>query len=849
MSFTEERSKYLPCSREMDILIPSLYEYFRLDDERSRRRANISKQIMIRLNSLGFPHWKKPRTVRMWFNNNKDKYLSTGSNPPTEFQTNAEIITNRAQSEIIMSNPMQIPFHLRNPTPNIAKPPILVINNNIDRQDSDDNIILTPSTPSTTTSAKPKEKIKSYRSARLVSDPNCKTPLPSNQSSESSKTTPIEEKAIKQENEKIDQGNEKNEKQEELEKNESNSTEAQTTTANLLEKTDSTQPPIVFSPHTNLPPLSPNLPDLFALSPSTNSPDILNLLSNLQSRTTTSPLVPIDQAIQTLQIGNSAMGTPFEPGFNESNTPPSISENLNTDVPNTIPSSSEQTPVVINFNKSKEKNQTKEKIQSKEKNQTKEKDKPEFDYSDKTNLTSLDFNREKKKCRDHMDELLADALNTSKIEQQQERLDAQIKISQEVEKLRDYANKNLFYTRGKFPSKKGNVPLISPKPQRFDRTQSTATRENQLPKNDGSSEQNPFVGTVVSYLISPTNFDDDQKLFLKGDLTFDSFMENNIECICPYDSGVFYVKSEKSYSTLIKASFENHNKEIICGTKTGFFTPVITITYIQEFDIVLLLGDKRIKAFNANDLSPRKVFALDDFYLEAHMEFFNNYIYVSCANESKHNVFVFDINSEEPSTEVEIHEDIIREFSIDPKYVNGSSGAPPIKQFPTDFYPNFLKRCGDYLGVSFADKTYVSIVDLEFNEISRLVGHSESIVFLDAINTESIISCSKDKGIRIWDLKTNENTLYIGPFSSPASSVESVTARNLPVLFVATSDGFVRCYSLSLNKETFVLTNETGEYNFIHFANDILIMAQQIGDSDQFPKKYRISIAYFNKSG
>lgn len=73
----ENTSRYYPKQQEMQILIPNLRRYFSYP-ERSQQRSQLVKDVKSYLEKIN-PHWNH-RAVRLWFNNNKNNYLTSPQN-------------------------------------------------------------------------------------------------------------------------------------------------------------------------------------------------------------------------------------------------------------------------------------------------------------------------------------------------------------------------------------------------------------------------------------------------------------------------------------------------------------------------------------------------------------------------------------------------------------------------------------------------------------------------------------------------------------------------------------------------------------------------------------------------
>ena len=70
--------------------------------------------------------------------------------------------------------------------------------------------------------------------------------------------------------------------------------------------------------------------------------------------------------------------------------------------------------------------------------------------------------------------------------------------------------------------------------------------------------------------------------------------------------------------------------------------------------------------------------------------------------------------------------------------------------------------------------------------------------------------------------------------------------KNIPVLFLGTDDGNIRCFDGLQQKEAFVIKDNERQYDFITYFNDTLVICQPIEETDEPVKTHKITLAVFN---
>ncbi|KAH0788092.1 hypothetical protein GPJ56_007923 [Histomonas meleagridis] len=84
--------RYYPKQQEMQYLIPGLRRYFSFP-ERSQQRSQVVKEVKSYLEQIS-PHWSH-RSVRLWFNNNKNNYLNIPLQIPNQDKAKYIIVQNQ----------------------------------------------------------------------------------------------------------------------------------------------------------------------------------------------------------------------------------------------------------------------------------------------------------------------------------------------------------------------------------------------------------------------------------------------------------------------------------------------------------------------------------------------------------------------------------------------------------------------------------------------------------------------------------------------------------------------------------------------------------------------------------
>ena len=954
----QSRGKYMPSDEEINLLVPALFEYFSHEDERSARRNAITKKLATELNQRGYTHWKASRTVRLWFNNNKDKYMELEDAKAKEknasFEKNDDMLINipqeteplhpisRKKARILKPSKVARitnPEVFANIAPQFQDQNSDMSGNegkkkkyyNTDSPDDDDENgdlrgkYLTEEEKQMRKLSK-REKLKQRQREKTTQrqrdqimenlmnlqvrynqiyfnentnlDPYEQEKLKQLQLLIDNKATnifrkprvskiPIPDIHIKQSNPlplPVTQQNSQPQVNPEPVQDKqpvSNSFLSPSETTNELSPTTPSEiPPMTpseiplsfstLSPldsfgrtfstlggfsegvsrteSLKLPAGSPD-PLLTIMSP----PNILNMQSpnpiqspnQLQSPqiiipNQTDQLSPLKMLSQTENSESSkkqenSLRVESQP-FNElqlssesssqaSRTQSSTTNDLLLISPSPI------APIIVDFNKTTKKS---EEISRKPSSSGES-----IDFTPKTTLTYQQTREERRKFRGQMINHITEA---HKIAEQdispEERLSLQIQLSEDVTMLHDYATSNNIYPPGKIPQISNDEPTIRIKSDSIDRTTSSTTK--QLIKEETANREKEEEQSIASVPFDAP-YSEEQKRFLSGEYVSSAFSLDSIEVITSYDGGVIFVRFDKSYSSIVKKEVVTKKKAIVCGNKTGFFARSIAIKVSNELNMVFVVGDRRIKAFDLEKLTILKTYALDDIYQKAFIEIYNSQLVVACSNETESKLFIFNIDAEEPTDPIQINE----KNEYDPQYVSGSSGAPSLLQTNLQFHANSLKTCGEFLVLSYENQLFASVFGPSFKEFTRAVSHTEEIICLEALDDSTFITSSRDKSLRLWDVKTSTPKLVITGFDSPNQSMEIADVHGLTILFAATSNGPIQVFDMQKTRQLFYITNETGQYDFVHFFDNILISGQSKSGTGSVVKNYKITLVLF----
>ena len=711
-----ESAKYIPTTEELHLLVPALLEYFEYDDTRSKRRSNIAAICRKRLLEINPNHWKTQRIVRLWFNNNKNKYI--GPNKPISTQDSSQLLMNHPNALLPNGMPMRTPQQMQQ------------LN----------------------------QQIMAQQQAAMAGNA-------------------------------------------------------------LAMQRNAVAPGQMQQP---------------------------GMSQDMQIG------VKADQGSVALNTEMNAQMTQMNTKYNQEIPPQKPQKKVPKKYQDTVKNQAAASQDLGNQEAAKASESST--IQAL----------PFFDYSDKFNLTSQQYNYFRQSCIAFMSTILYHSLEVSKSDlSPEERFNKQKELSEEVNKLRAYGRRNHFVQEGKFPANLNLVPVINATPLKSKsdaQTGQTQQYPNQsqpqqpgLPASETESDDNlkHLVQKRVNCTmpkIPTTSYTPEQVSFIKGQCAISFFAQSNVEKIVPYEGGILLVRFVSGFSNLVKLSIQHDTWQVECTSKTGLYSHVTSMKVVEELNLVFICGDKRIKSFSLDNLEYQNTYGLDNVYEKTCIEYFNEELIVAVSNnkDTEGKMFIWDIDAIEPNDSVDIDEEIAEEGGFNLSFVKGGSGSKCLRTIETDYPILTMKTVGsENLVIAYEDQPFASVINREFLEVIRLVGHTEDIIGLCSYDNDSILTSSKDFTIRKWSVETGELQLGYTHLTSFVRSMCFSVAKNIPVLFIGTEDGNVRCFDGLQQKEAFIIKDNSSYYDFLAYFNDTLVISQPEDPEEPICNR-KITLAVFN---
>ena len=794
-------AKYKISPEEEAILKDGLLQYFAQDDQRSRRRVEITRRTMEKLRRFG-DHWAKQRTVRLWFNNNLKNYMPNAKREDGDDETPSQGTPRTALTPASIECPV---------------PPTLdqLPTNSFENFNQGSNYFTNESTFSTP--SQPPLSQDSNQHSQVFSSQENSLNIPRNTNGiafPSIQFSPGDSGIVSRQPSLTGYSP--------LPFSPLDALDITSPSINLSSEIGQNAPNAIPPLHPQVPQLSPvNEPSLVKVIQPTTVKPVQQKQNDLQLRN--EPAAQIDQKLQS------------EPVFTQA-TPTEAPQEIIIDLEKPAqPKETFEAPVEP------------EQIKPIETNVNREKDQKNEIGSQKL-MKRNEMIKVKRQLINKINDIVKRSVTIAQSEE--DRLKKQIALSDEMESIRRMAYNDLIYSEGKIPARTADLPEIKAVGvTEVQRIYSTVTgqiiNEDGIKPCDSTSLPETPVNPTLPQPI-PFSYTQEQIDFIKGNCKLTTLSEKNIELIAPYNKGVIYVKYENNYSSIVKASVENGTKDVLFTTKTGFFTHVIALKVIEKLNSVFVIGDKRVKSFSLDDLSVLKVYNLEEVYNCALIDFFDDKLIIAASKALNCDIVMFDINASEPRESVTIDKDLAIRENMSLNYVTGGAGANPCSTMEMEEPISAMCTVGNHLVISYREKACACVYDNNFVETARLVGHSEDIIGLTAIDDETVLTSSNDITCRKWSVLTGELLCNYTSLGSPAASTYYSLVRGIPTLFIATSNGRVRCFDMSLNEQAFVIRSDSGKFDFVSCNDNMIMMDQPVGDAQSRTKVHKITLARFD---
>ena len=296
---------------------------------------------------------------------------------------------------------------------------------------------------------------------------------------------------------------------------------------------------------------------------------------------------------------------------------------------------------------------------------------------------------------------------------------------------------------------------------------------------------------------------------LRGESTYDRIKpKGRIECASISESGdIAYV-----YLDEVRHAYVLNFKEI--EANTGFFATPSSI-FVDDIDSrIYVAGDCRVKSFNISDLS-----LIETYYISS------NVILSSCLTVShsagktdlilgtKGTIAMWDVSVMKPANYGTIktsnNEAMVSKQNIDTDLVEWSRGRPRDSSYkPEKLIEDITSICpfGDI--IAFASKKYQTIHLLDINKkeiVGRLIGHVESITKLLRLDSKTLLSGSKDRTCKCWDINQTMATYHFIRHPKKITTMAYGTFENHLLIFSADKDSIVLGWDYSKKISTFEL--------------------------------------------
>ncbi|OHT04954.1 hypothetical protein TRFO_27460 [Tritrichomonas foetus] len=295
----------------------------------------------------------------------------------------------------------------------------------------------------------------------------------------------------------------------------------------------------------------------------------------------------------------------------------------------------------------------------------------------------------------------------------------------------------------------------------------------------------------------------------KGDLAY-VYLSNSLRAHVLHLSTLSIPENQFNVSECDISKENRVEKEVV----TGFFWGA-TSMYFDEIDNrIYVVGDCRIKCFDASNLT-----LLDTFLASGATLVASSCLTVKHNDESSYLVFgskgiiaLWNINKERPnrqsSCKTHSYEDIAKSQELDLSLIEWTRGRPPESSYkPENSVQNITSICsmGDFIIFASDHHHSIHILDNECkNIIGRLVGHVGGITKLLPINSNMLLSASKDCTMKIWNIENMCATHHVIRHAGPISALFGILKfENVEFMFSSGKDSTIRGWNLTRAISTF----------------------------------------------